>query len=60
MVQKDKIVEGAQTESDPSPGGTETGVEVQGSVDEHNIVVERTGRRKFVSGVVEGKLKLIM
>ncbi|KAL7877585.1 hypothetical protein SRHO_G00042280 [Serrasalmus rhombeus] len=54
MVQKDKIVETSQSESEPSPGVTEAGVEVQGSVDEHSIVVERTGRRKFISGVVEG------
>uniref|UniRef100_A0A4W4GBU5 Protein O-GlcNAcase n=1 Tax=Electrophorus electricus TaxID=8005 RepID=A0A4W4GBU5_ELEEL len=55
MVQKDKIVESSQPESDLSPEGTDAGgVDVQGSVDQHNIVVERTGRRKFISGVVEG------
>ncbi|XP_076831496.1 protein O-GlcNAcase [Brachyhypopomus gauderio] len=55
MVQKDKIVESSQPDGDPSPGGTEAGgVDVQGSVEQPNVVVERTGRRKFISGVVEG------
>lgn len=55
MVQKDKIAETSQPESDPIPGGNDPVVEVQNSVEEHSIVVERTGRRKFISGVVEGE-----
>lgn len=56
MVQKDKLVELAQPDPEPCPGGTEVGVvEVQSSVEEHRVVTERAGRRKFISGVVEGK-----
>ncbi|XP_066534577.1 protein O-GlcNAcase isoform X2 [Hoplias malabaricus] len=54
MVQKDKLVESSQSEGDPGPEGPEVGVEVPSTEDEHSAVVERTGRRKFVSGVVEG------
>ncbi|KAI5606852.1 protein O-GlcNAcase [Silurus asotus] len=55
MVQKDKIVELSQSESEECPGGTEVGVvEVQSSVEEHSVVAERAGLRKFISGVVEG------
>ncbi|XP_060781651.1 protein O-GlcNAcase isoform X2 [Neoarius graeffei] len=55
MVQKDKIVELSQSDPEPCPAGTEVGVvDVQSSVEEHSVVAERTGRRKFISGVVEG------
>lgn len=56
MVQKDKIVELSQTDPEPCPGGNEVGeVDVQSSVEEHSVVAERTGRKKFISGVVEGE-----
>ncbi|TSK42173.1 Protein O-GlcNAcase [Bagarius yarrelli] len=55
MVQKDKIVELSQSETKSCPSETEVGVvEVQSSVEEHSVVTERTGHRKFISGVVEG------
>lgn len=60
MVQKDKIVEVSQSDTESCPGGTEVGVvEVQSSVEEHSVVTERTGRRKFISGVVEGELAVL-
>lgn len=60
MVQKDKIVELSQSDTEPCPEGTEVGVvEVQSSVEEHRVVAERTGRRKFISGVVEGKFTVL-
>lgn len=59
MVQKDKIVELSQSDPEPCPAGTEVGVvDVQSSVEEHSVVAERTGRRKFISGVVEGEFSL--
>ncbi|KAL2083507.1 hypothetical protein ACEWY4_021280 [Coilia grayii] len=56
MVQKDKTVEPAQSENEasPSPASVEACVDAQGSVEGPAIGVERTGRRKFTSGVVEG------
>ncbi|XP_042560635.1 protein O-GlcNAcase [Clupea harengus] len=56
MVQKDKTVETAQPENEaiPSPGSVEACVDAQVSVEGPTIGVERTGRRKFTSGVVEG------
>lgn len=59
MVQKDKIVELSQADTDSCPEGTEVGVvDVQSSVEEHSVVAERTGRRKFISGVVEGEFSV--
>lgn len=57
MVQKDKTLEVAQPENEPnpSPGSVEACVDGQGSVEGPIIGVERTGRRKFISGVVEGE-----
>ncbi|XP_030626338.1 protein O-GlcNAcase isoform X2 [Chanos chanos] len=56
MVQKDKTIESSQSESEPSlsPGSTDPCVEAPGSVEEPTVEIERTGRRKFISGVVEG------
>ncbi|XP_062376421.1 protein O-GlcNAcase [Sardina pilchardus] len=56
MVQKDKTVDASQPENEasPSPGSVEACVDAQGSVEGPIIGVERTGRRKFTSGVVEG------
>lgn len=59
MVQKDKIVELSQPDTDTCPEGTEVDVvDVQSSVEEHSVVAERTGRRKFISGVVEGEFSV--
>lgn len=59
MVQKDKIVELSQSDPEPCPAGTEVGVvDVQSAVEEHSVVAERTGRRKFISGVVEGEFNV--
>ncbi|XP_063047035.1 protein O-GlcNAcase [Engraulis encrasicolus] len=56
MVQKDKTVDNPQTENEasPSPASVEACVDALGPVDGPVIGVERTGRRKFTSGVVEG------
>ncbi|XP_062852093.1 protein O-GlcNAcase [Trichomycterus rosablanca] len=55
MVQKDKLVDLSQPESEPCPAGTDVGVvDVQNPVDEHSAVTGRTGRKQFISGVVEG------
>lgn len=60
MVQKDKLVDLSQSDPEPCPGGTEVGVvEVQSSGEEHRVVAERTGRRKFISGVVEGQFTIL-
>lgn len=57
MVQKDKTVDNPQTENEasPSPASVEACVDALGPVDGPVIGVERTGRRKFTSGVVEGE-----
>ncbi len=55
MVQKDKIIESTQSESEANPVPTEAVADTQCPVDEPIIVVERTGRRKFITGVVEGE-----
>uniref|UniRef100_A0A8C1PH66 Protein O-GlcNAcase n=1 Tax=Cyprinus carpio TaxID=7962 RepID=A0A8C1PH66_CYPCA len=54
MVQKDKIIESTQSESEANPVASEAVVDTQCPVDEPSIGVERTGRRKFITGVVEG------
>ncbi|KAG5831105.1 hypothetical protein ANANG_G00300320 [Anguilla anguilla] len=56
MVQKDKSVEASQPDGEPNanPGPTEAAVEAQAAVEEPSIGVEISGRRKFISGVVEG------
>lgn len=53
MVQKDKIIESSQPEIEANPLPTEVVADTQCPVDEPSIV-ERTGRRKFITGVVEG------
>ncbi|XP_051945866.1 protein O-GlcNAcase-like [Xyrauchen texanus] len=50
MVQKDKIIESTEANSE----STEACSDTQGPVDEPSVGVERTGRRKFITGVVEG------
>lgn len=58
MVQKDQLVDLSQSESEQCPAGPDVGaVDVQNPVGEHSAVTGRTGRRKFISGVVEGKKK---
>ncbi|KAI7805592.1 putative bifunctional protein NCOAT [Triplophysa rosa] len=54
MVQKDKIIESSQPESEANPVPAEAVAETLGPVDDPSIGVERTGRRKFLTGVVEG------
>uniref|UniRef100_A0A673L5J7 protein O-GlcNAcase n=1 Tax=Sinocyclocheilus rhinocerous TaxID=307959 RepID=A0A673L5J7_9TELE len=54
MVQKDKIIESTQSESEANPVPSEAVADTQCPVDEPSIGVERTGRRKFITGVVEG------
>uniref|UniRef100_A0A8C8F5Q1 Protein O-GlcNAcase n=1 Tax=Oncorhynchus tshawytscha TaxID=74940 RepID=A0A8C8F5Q1_ONCTS len=58
MVQKDKPVvdtSQAETETSPCSGPSKAGSEASGLVEEPiNIEVELSGRRKFISGVVEG------
>ncbi|XP_036402108.1 protein O-GlcNAcase isoform X2 [Megalops cyprinoides] len=56
MVQKDKAAEAPQPEGEPtrSPCRAEAAAEGQAAAEEPGIGVERTGRRKFISGVVEG------
>lgn len=55
MVQKDKIIESSQPEGEANPVPAEAVADTQGPVDEPSIGVERTGRRKFLTGVVEGE-----
>lgn len=55
MVQKDKIIESSQPENEANPVPTEAVADTQCPVDEPSIGVERTGRRKFITGVVEGE-----
>ncbi|XP_051507524.1 protein O-GlcNAcase-like [Myxocyprinus asiaticus] len=52
MVQKDKIIESSETEANSV--STEAGSDTQGPVVDPSVGVERTGRRKFITGVVEG------
>lgn len=56
MVQKDKTLETPllDVEPSPSPVSGEACVEASGPVAGTDIVVESTGLRKFISGVVEG------
>ncbi|XP_056616240.1 protein O-GlcNAcase [Triplophysa dalaica] len=54
MVQKDKIIESSEPESEANPVPDEAAAETLGPVDEPCIGVERTGRQKFLTGVVEG------
>ncbi|XP_045556632.1 protein O-GlcNAcase isoform X5 [Salmo salar] len=58
MVQKDTpVVDTSQSETEASPcsGPSKAGSEASGLVEEpRNIEVELSGRRKFISGVVEG------
>ncbi|XP_015233147.1 PREDICTED: protein O-GlcNAcase isoform X1 [Cyprinodon variegatus] len=56
MVQKDKILDTPplDVEPSPSPVSGEACVEAPGPVADPGIVVETTGHRKFISGVVEG------
>ncbi|KAJ8418105.1 hypothetical protein AAFF_G00138140 [Aldrovandia affinis] len=56
MVQKDKTVETSQADGEPnaSPGPVEAAAEAQAAVEEPGIGLEINGRRKFISGVVEG------
>uniref|UniRef100_A0A672QW85 protein O-GlcNAcase n=1 Tax=Sinocyclocheilus grahami TaxID=75366 RepID=A0A672QW85_SINGR len=54
MVQKDKIIESTQSDSEADPVPSEAVADTQCPVDEPSIGVERTGRRKFITGVVEG------
>lgn len=55
MVQKDKIIESSEPESEANPVPDEAAAETLGPVDEPCIGVERTGRQKFLTGVVEGE-----
>lgn len=59
MVQKDTpVVDTSQSETEASPcsGPSKAGSEASGLVEEpRNIEVELSGRRKFISGVVEGE-----
>lgn len=55
MVQKDKIIESSQPEGEANPVPAEAVADTQSPVDEPSIGVERTGRRKFLTGVVEGE-----
>ncbi|KAK7140018.1 hypothetical protein R3I94_012586 [Phoxinus phoxinus] len=54
MVQKDKLIESSQPENEVNPLPTEAVADTLCPVDEPIIGVERTGRRKFITGVVEG------
>ncbi|XP_009305481.1 protein O-GlcNAcase isoform X1 [Danio rerio] len=54
MVQKDKIIESSQPEVEVIPVPVEAVADTQCPVDEPTIEIERTGRRKFITGVVEG------
>uniref|UniRef100_A0A8C1Q5L2 Protein O-GlcNAcase n=1 Tax=Cyprinus carpio TaxID=7962 RepID=A0A8C1Q5L2_CYPCA len=54
MVQKDKIIESSQPENEENPVPTEAVADTQCPVDEPIIGLERTGRKKFITGVVEG------
>lgn len=56
MVQKDKIIESSQPDSEANPVATEAVADNQVPVDELSIGLERTGQRKFITGVVEGEL----
>lgn len=55
MVQKDKIIESSQPEVEVIPVPVEAVADTQCPVDEPTIEIERTGRRKFITGVVEGE-----
>lgn len=59
MVQKGKAEVGTsqvEVEASPSSGPSDAGSEAPGSVEEpRSIGVELSGRRKFISGVVEGE-----
>lgn len=55
MVQKDKIIESSQPENEENPVPTEAVADTQCPVDEPIIGLERTGRKKFITGVVEGE-----
>ncbi|TRZ04162.1 hypothetical protein DNTS_032557, partial [Danionella cerebrum] len=55
MVQKDKIIDSSHPDREViKPVATEVAVDSQCAVDEGSTEVERTGRRKFITGVVEG------
>lgn len=56
MVQKEKTLEAPAVDGEPSPSPVsgEACAEAPGPVEESGIVVESTGQRKFISGVVEG------
>lgn len=58
MVQKEKTLEtpSVDGEQSPSPVSGEACAEAPGPVEESGIAVKSTGNRKFISGVVEGKL----
>ncbi len=57
MVQKDKIIESTQSESEANPVTlpTEDVADTECPLDEPILGLERTGRRKFITGVVEGE-----
>ncbi len=57
MVQKDKIIESTQSESEANPVPTEDVADTECPLDEPilGLGLERTGRRKFITGVVEGE-----
>ncbi len=55
MVQKDKIIESTQSESESNPVPTEDVADTECPLDEPILGLERTGRRKFITGVVEGE-----
>ncbi len=59
MVQKDKIIESTQSESEANPLPTEDVADTDCPLDEPilglGLGLERTGRRKFITGVVEGE-----
>ncbi|XP_041646297.1 protein O-GlcNAcase isoform X2 [Cheilinus undulatus] len=56
MVQKDKTLETPPVDGVPSPSPVsgEACAEAPGPTEESGIVVQATGHRKFISGVVEG------
>lgn len=55
MVQKDKIIESTQSEREANPVPTDDVADTECPVDEPILGLERTGRRKFITGVVEGE-----